>query len=145
MAYWLKIQDQRKEYVINFECVNTFCYEKNGRITFWIPNSYTPIVLNPQSNREDYQKISEYIQYIQGLELETTYWVNITYERKEYVINLNCISSFCQEQNGRLTFWLPDINFPIIINPTSNPESYKKVVNYLEKHTGLHLDNSSTM
>jgi hypothetical protein len=137
VAYWVKIQDQRKEYIINFDRVNTFCYEKNGRITFWLPNSCIPIIINPHSNWEDYQKIAKYIDYAQGLELDHAYWVKITYERKEYVINLNCISSFCQEQNGRLTFWLPDINFPIIINPTSNPESYEKVIYYLQKNTGF--------
>lgn len=139
MAYWVKIQDQRKEYVINFDCVNVFCYEKNGRLTFWVPNSSITIVINPHSNGEDYQKISEYIQYAQGLELDTTYWVTITYDRKEYIINLNCISSFCYEENGRISFWLPDVSFPIIINPVSNLESYEKVVQYLKKHTGYSL------
>lgn len=141
MAYWVKIQDQRKEYVINLDHVNTFCCDNSGRITFWIPNSSTPIVIHPQSNWEDHQKITQYIEYIQGLELDNACWVKITYERKEYIINLNCISSFCYEQNRRLTFWLPDINFPIIINPTSNPDSYQKVLPYLEKHTGFYLDN----
>ncbi|WP_071190251.1 hypothetical protein [Trichormus sp. NMC-1] len=139
MAYWVKIQDQRKEYVINFDRVNAFCYEKNGRLTFWVPNSSIPIVINPHSNWEDYQKISEYIKYAQGIELDTTYWVTITYDRKEYIINLNCISSFCYEENGRISFWLPDVTFSIIINPVSNPESYKKVVRYLQKHTGYSL------
>ncbi|AFZ56965.1 hypothetical protein H6G54_14430 [Anabaena cylindrica FACHB-243] len=141
MAYWVKIQDQRKEYIINIDHVNTFCYEKNGRITFWLPNSYIPIVINPHSNWEDYQKISKYIEYAQGVESDNAYWVKITYERKDYVINLNYISSFCQEQNGRLTFWLPDINFPIIINPTNNAESYEKVIYFLEKHTGFCFGN----
>jgi hypothetical protein len=139
VAYWVKIQDQRKEYVINFDRVNAFCYEKNGRLTFWVPNSSIPIVINPRSNWEDYQKISEYIKYAQGIELDTTYWVTITYDRKEYIINLNCISSFCYEENGRISFWLPDVTFSIIINPVSNPESYKKVVQYLQKHTGFSL------
>jgi hypothetical protein len=137
VAYWIKIQDQRKEYVINFDHVNTFCYEKNGRITLWLPNSTIPIILNPQGNLEDYQKVCEYIEYAQRLESKSTYWVQITYERKEYLINLNSISSFCHEQNGRLTFWLPDIDFPIIISPTGNPESYEKVLYYLQKYTGF--------
>jgi hypothetical protein len=142
VAYWVKIQDQRKEYVINLDCVNTFCYEKNARVTFWLPNSSIPIVINPQSSWEDYQKICDYVEYAQGLDINHAYWVKIIYERKEYIINLNCINSFCHEHNGRLTFWLPDINFPIIINPISNPESYQKIIHYLEKYTGVYLDNS---
>ncbi|MBO3457770.1 hypothetical protein G7B40_021630 [Aetokthonos hydrillicola Thurmond2011] len=137
MAHWVKISYERNEYVINFERVTAFCYEKNGRITFWLPDSAIPVVINPQSNLEDYQKISEYIEKITGLGVEKGYWVKISYERNEYVINLECISSFCQEPNGRITFWLPDSTIPIIINPVSNPESYQKVLDYIQNIIGF--------
>ncbi|MCF4965951.1 MULTISPECIES: hypothetical protein [Nostocales] len=136
MAYWVKVFYERKEYVINFDRVNAFCYEKNGRVTFWLPDSAIPVVINPQSNLEDYQKILDYIEKVTGLEVENAYWVKILYERNEYVINLNCISSFCQEQNGRITFWLPDGTIPIVINPVNNPESYNKVLQFVQKTTG---------
>jgi len=136
VAYWVKIIYERKEYVINFDRVNAFCYEKNGRVTFWLPDSAIPIVINPHNNLEDYQKILDYIDKVTGLEVENAYWVKILYERNEYVINLNCISSFCQEQNGRITFWLPDGTIPIVINPVSNPESYNKVLQFVQKTTG---------
>jgi hypothetical protein len=140
VAYWVKISYERKEYVVNFERVNAFCYEQNGRVTFWLPDCAIPIVINPQSNQQDYQKILDYIQHITEGELENSYWVKIYYERNEYVINLNCISSFCYEPpNGRITFWLPDGIIPIIINPVSNPESYEKVVNHIQKTTGHFL------
>lgn len=139
MAYWVKILYERNEYVVNFERVTAFCHERNSRVTFWLPDSAIPIVINPQSNKEDYQKILQYIQYVTELEFETAYWVKIFYERNEYVINLNCISSFCHEPNGRITFWLPDSSIPIIINPVSNPESYQKVVEYIQKKTGYFL------
>lgn len=139
MAYWVKILYERKEYVINIERVNAFCYEQNGRVTFWLPDSAMPIVINPQSNIEDYQKILNYIGSVTGLELENAYWVKIIYERNEYVINLNCINSFCHESNGRITFWLPDGTIPIIINPVSNPDSYQKVMDYVHKTTGYSL------
>jgi hypothetical protein len=133
VAHWVKIRYERNEYVINFERVTAFCYEKNGRITFWLPDSAIPVVINPQSNLEDYQKISRYIEKITDLGVEKGYWVKISYERNEYIINLDCISSFCHEPNGRITFWLPDSTIPIIINPVSNPESYRKVLEYLQK------------
>jgi hypothetical protein len=140
VAYWVKISYERKEYVVNFERVSAFCYEQNGRVTFWLPDCAIPIVINPQSNQQDYQKILEYIQYITEAQLENSYWVKIYCERNEYVINLNCISSFCYEPpNGRITFWLPDGIIPIIINPVSNPESYEKVVNHIQKTTGHFL------
>ena len=139
MAYWVKILYERKEYVVNFECVHAFCYELNGRVTFWLPDSAIPIVINPQSNLEDYQKILYYLECVIGLELDHAHWVKIHYDKNEYVINLNCISSFCHEPNGRITFWLPDGTIPIIINPVSNPESYEKVIKYVKYATGYSL------
>ncbi|BAZ05544.1 hypothetical protein NIES3974_21920 [Calothrix sp. NIES-3974] len=64
------------------------------------------------------------------------YWIKITYERNEYIINLACIKSFCREPNGRITFWLPDSSIPIIISPVSNPESYELVVKHIESLSG---------
>ena len=139
MAYWVKIRYEKNEYVVNFERVSAFCYEHNGRVTFWLPDSAIPIVINPQTNQEDYRKILEYIEQVTDSALEKAYWVKISYERNQYVINLDCISSFCQEPNGRITFWLPDSTIPIIINPVSNPESYEKVVEYIQKVTGYEL------
>jgi hypothetical protein len=139
VTYWVKILYERREYVVNFERVHAFCYELNGRVTFWLPDSAIPIVINPQSNVEDYQKILDYLKCVTGLELDHAHWVKIIYEKNEYVINLNCISSFCHEPNGRITFWLPDGTIPIIINPVSNPESYQKVVQYVKKATGYSL------
>ncbi|MEH2437543.1 MAG: hypothetical protein V7K25_25500 [Nostoc sp.] len=139
MAYWVKILYERREYVVNFERVHAFCYELNGRVTFWLPDSAIPIVINPQSSLEDYQKILNYLECVTGLELDHAHWVKIYYDKNEYVINLNCISSFCHEPNGRITFWLPDGTIPIIINPVSNPESYEKVVKYVKKATGYSL------
>jgi hypothetical protein len=144
VAYWVKIEHQRKDYVVNFDRINTFCCEKNGRVTFWLPNSNIAIVVSPHSNLQNYQKIVEYLDSIKRSELENAYWVKLTYERNEYVINLNSISSFCCEPNGRLTFWLPDIKIPIIINPVSNPESYDKVIEYLQQKTGYSLSVGDT-
>ncbi|WGV23952.1 hypothetical protein [Halotia branconii] len=142
MAYWVKILYERKEYVVNFDRVNAFCYEKNGRVTFWLPDSAIPVVINPQSNIEDYQKVLDYLECVTELEIENAYWVKILYEKNEYVINLTCISSFCQESNGRITFWLPDGTIPIIINPVSNPDSYHKILKFIQKTTGYSLNNS---
>lgn len=142
MAYWVKINYEKKEYVVDFERVTAFCCEPNGRVTFWLPNSAIPIVIIPRNNQEDYQKILEYIERVNNSESEDTYWVKIFYERNEYVINLKCISSFCHEKNGRITFWLPESSIPIIINPVSNPESYEKVLKYIHQTTGYTLSQS---
>ena len=143
MAYWVKLLYERKEYVVNFDRINTFCYEKNGRVTFWLPDSAMPIVISPHNNLEDYQKILQYLENVEGLQLENAHWIKIIYDRKEYVINLTCISSFCCETNGRITFWLPDVTIPIIINPANNPESYDKVLQYVQQTTGYSLSPSA--
>jgi hypothetical protein len=135
----VKILYERKEYVVNFERVHAFCYEKNGRVTFWLPDSAIPITINPQSNLKDYQKILDYLECVTRLEIDNAHWVKIIYEKNEYIINLNCISSFCHEPNGRVTFWLPDGTIPIIINPANNPDSYQKVVQFVQKTTGYFL------
>ncbi|MEA5580553.1 hypothetical protein VB620_04255 [Nodularia harveyana UHCC-0300] len=139
MAYWVRILYDRKKYIVNFERVNAFCHEENGRMTFWLPDSAIPIVLTPQTHLDDYEKLREYLKYISGLELDDSYWVKIIYERKEYIVNLISISSFCQETNGRITFWLPDGTIPIIISPVSNPESYKKILSFVQQSTGYSL------
>jgi hypothetical protein len=136
VAYWVKILYDRKTYIINFDNVNAFCCEQNGRITFWLPDSAIPIVLTPQAHLEDYEKLQQYLQYVSGLEIENSYWVKINYQQRDYVINLTTISSFCQEPNGRITFWLPDGSIPIIIHPLGNPEAHKKVLKFVESFTG---------
>ncbi len=136
MAYWVKIVYERKEYVVNFERVSAFSYEQNGRVTFWLPDSAIPVVVSPLNNLEDYQKILDYINRVTGLDFEDAYWVKIFYERNEYVINLNRISSFCYESNGRISFWLPDGTIPVVISPQANPESYQRVFEYIQKTTG---------
>ncbi|MCL1466820.1 hypothetical protein [Argonema galeatum] len=138
MAYWIKINYERKEYVIDLDRVCTFSYELNGRITFWLPDSSFPIVINPQGHPEAHQKVLSYIQEATGHDFES-YWVKIYYERNDYLINLKFISTFSCEQNGRITFWLPDNAMPIVIHPQTNLEAYEKVISYIKQITGYTL------
>lgn len=66
-------------------------------------------------------------------------WVKFIYERNTYVVNLSCISNFLCAENGWLTFWLPDAEAQIIINPKSNPDAYEKILGYFEDRTGQTL------
>ncbi|KAB8330433.1 hypothetical protein SD80_031780 [Scytonema tolypothrichoides VB-61278] len=137
MAYWVKIIYERNEYIINLKQITAFCHERNGRITFWLPDSASSIVINRQSNQEDYQKILDYVEHLTGLGLDKSFWVKILYERNEYIINLDSISCFRHEpNNGRITFWLPDSTISVVINPVSNSDSYQKVLEYIQNTTG---------
>ena len=68
-AYWLKIDYDRDEYVINLNCISAFSREPSGgRISFWLPHSdKQPIVLHPESNKQAYHLIQDYIQKKTGL------------------------------------------------------------------------------
>ncbi|MDJ0519720.1 MAG: hypothetical protein QNJ74_26810 [Trichodesmium sp. MO_231.B1] len=141
MAYWIKINYERSIYLIDLDSITAFCCQHNKRITFWLPNSSQPIILNQQNSEHDYQLVTEYIKKkIEiGYQTHNECWVKIFYDRHEWCINLSCITTFAWESNGRITFWLPDSTKDIIINPNSSPEAYKKVLEFINKVTGFSL------
>ena len=63
-------------------------------------------------------------------------WVKFIYERNTYVVNLSSVSSFVCAKNGWLTFWLPDAEAQITINPKSNPDVYEQILGYFQDKTG---------
>jgi hypothetical protein len=69
------------------------------------------------------------------------YWIKITYDRNIYVIDLDRVAAFCQAANGRLSFSLPDDDITIVINPQSDPNTYRLLLNYIEKQTGYSLNS----
>ncbi|HEY9601001.1 MAG TPA: hypothetical protein V6C85_05275 [Allocoleopsis sp.] len=135
MAYWIKVTYERNEYVVDLDRLSAFACAPNGKITFWLPNSSIPIIINQQSNPEGYQQILDYIRDVSAHSLAGS-WLQITYERNNYVIDLNRISSFCHSSSGRLTFWLPDSSIPIIINEQKDPDTYQKLLDYVKRRTG---------
>lgn len=135
MAYWIKVTYERNEYVVDLDRLSAFACAPNGKITFWLPNSSIPIIINQQSNPEGYQQILDYIRDVSAHSLAGS-WLQITYERNDYVIDLNRISSFCHSSSGRLTFWLPDSSIPIIINEQKDPDTYQKLLDYVKRRTG---------
>ena len=141
MAYWIKINYERSIYLIDLASITAFCCQPNKRITFWLPNTNQEIVLNKQNCEYDYYLILEYIKKkIEiGYKTHNEYWVHIIYERHEWFINFNSITTFAWEPNGRITFWLPDSTKDIIINPNNDLEAYEKVLKFVNKVTGNSL------
>ena len=141
MAYWIKINYERSIYLIDLDSITAFCCQPNKRITFWLPNTNQEIVLNKQNCEYDYYLILEYIKkkIKIGYLTHNEYWVHIIYERYEWFINFNSITTFAWEPNGRITFWLPDSTKDIIINPNNNLEAYEKVLKFVNKVTGNSL------
>ena len=138
MAYWIKFNYERNEYVVDLDRLSAFACAPNGKITFWLPNSAIPIIINQQSNPDGYQQVLDYIKEVSAHSLAGS-WLQITYERNDYIIDLNRISSFCYSSSGRLTFWLPDSSIPIIINEQKDPDTYQKLLDYVKRRSGYPL------
>lgn len=136
MPYWIKINYDRGIYLIDLESISAFSSEpENKRITFWLPNNSQPIILNPHGNGEAYKQVLEYIKKTSD-RFSKGWWISINYDRKELCLDLNRISAFSWEANGRLSFCIPDSMANIIITPQNNWDAYQKIQNYIEKMTG---------
>ena len=135
MAYWIKVNYERNEDVVDLDRLSAFACAPNGKITFWLPNSAVPIIINQQSNPDGYQQLLDYIQQVSAHSLSSS-WIQLSYERNDYVIDLNRISSFCYTSTNRLTFWLPDSSIPIVINEQKDPDTYQKLADYIARKTG---------
>ena len=115
MAYWSKFTYEKSTYIIDLDTISAFSSElDNKRITFWLPNSSLPIILNPQGNHEAYKQVLDYLKKTIDRNSKGS-WIKINYDRKEFAIDMNRISSFVCEQNGRLiSFFLPDSGTNIV-------------------------------
>lgn len=138
MAYWIKVNYERNDYIVDLDRLGAFACAPNGKITFWLPNSAIPIILNQQNNPEGYQQVLEYIQQVSAHSLSGS-WIQVSYERNDYVIDLNRISSFCYSAAGRVTFWLPDSSIPLVITEQKDPDTYQKILDYIKRKTGYPL------
>ena len=136
MSYWIKINYERGVYLIDLESISAFSSElENKRITFWLPNNSQPVILSPHGNADAYRQVLEFIKKTSD-RASNGWWIFINYDRKELCIDLNRISAFSWEANGRLTFCLPDSMANIVITPQNNLDAYEKIQNYIEKMTG---------
>ncbi len=137
MAYWSKFTYEKSTYIIDLDTISAFSSElDNKRITFWLPHSSQPVILNPQGNYEAYKQVLDYLKKTIDRNSKGS-WIKINYERKEFAIDMSRISSFACEQNGRLiSFFLPDSATNIIIMREGNSDDYQKIQEYIKNTTG---------
>lgn len=64
--YWIKFNYDREEFLIDLYRISAFSKAQNGKITFWLPDSGTPMIIHPNNNAEVYQQIMDYIQKTTG-------------------------------------------------------------------------------
>ena len=140
MAYWSKFTYEKSTYIIDLDTISAFSSElDNKRVTFWLPNSSLPIILNPQGNQEAYKQVLDYLKKTIDRNSKGS-WIKINYDRKEFAIDLSRISSFICEQNGRLiSFCLPDSANNIILMREGNSDDYQKILDYIKNTTGHSL------
>jgi hypothetical protein len=134
VAYWVKLNYDRKEYFVDLDRISAFALAPNGRLTFWLPDSSIPLIFTRQANADEYYKVLDYINRITTHSLTGT-WARIEYDRKEYFVDLNRISSFCHAGN-KLIFWLPDCAIDIVLTEQGDPDIYKKVREFIMRKTG---------
>ena len=141
MAYWSKFTYEKSTYIIDLDTISAFSSElDNKRVTFWLPNSSLPIILNPQGNQEAYKQVLDYLKKTIDRNSKGS-WIKLQYERKEYDIDMSKISSFVSEQNGRLiSFCLPDSATNIVVmRSEANSDDYQKIQEYIKNTTGHSL------
>ena len=141
MAYWSKFTYEKSTYIIDLDTISAFSSEPdNKRVTFWLPNSSQPIILNPQGNQEAYKQVLDYLKKTTDRNIKGL-WIKLHYDRKEYDIDMSKISSFLCEQNGRLiSFCLPDSATNIVVmRGEANSDDYQKIQEYIKNTTGHSL------
>ena len=63
IAYWIKFNYDRADYIIDLYKITAFCQDSNSaRISFWLPDSGDRIILHPRSDFEAYSKVQQYIE-----------------------------------------------------------------------------------
>ena len=67
------------------------------------------------------------------------YWIKLNFERTTYVIDLDRVTAFCYAPNAKISFALLDGNTTIVVTQQSDPESYQRLLDYVEKRTGFSL------
>lgn len=72
------------------------------------------------------------------------YWIEVNDERERqvYVIDLDRVAAFSLSWNNRLTIFLPNSDRQLILTPQSEPEAYRRVLDYVEKTTGYSLEKT---
>ena len=140
MVYWSKFTYEKSTYIIDLDTISAFSSElDNKRVTFWLPNSSQPIILNPQGNQEAYKQVLDYLKKTIDRNSKGS-WIKLHYDRKEYDIDMSKISSFVCEQNGRLiSFCLPDSATNIVVMREAKSDDYQKIQEYIKNTTGHSL------
>jgi len=135
VAYWIKIEFERNEYLVDLDSISTFICHPQGKIDFYLPYTSVMIVVNYYNRPDDYYEIFSYLNQISNHSL-MGHWLKFPYERKEYIIDLNRIATFCYAKQEKISFWVCGQSNPIVITKESDENTYHKLLNFIEQKTG---------
>lgn len=72
MADWIKLTYERNTYVIDLDRIGAFCHSPNGKISFFLVDGNTTIVVTQQGDPKTYQALLDYIETKTGFSLVQT-------------------------------------------------------------------------
>jgi len=70
-ADWIKFHYDREEYLLDLNRISAFSQDPNThKISFWLPDNGTKMILHPHSNADAHGKVLEYIERKTGYYLK---------------------------------------------------------------------------
>lgn len=67
---WIRLVYERNVFVIDLDRVSAFRLISRGRLSFYLPDGNSAIVINQQTDPDTYQKILDYVKTTTGHTLE---------------------------------------------------------------------------
>jgi hypothetical protein len=68
------------------------------------------------------------------------HWIQFSYERNEYLVNLASIRFFARDSSQRISFWLPDSAMPVVLVPQDHPTAYRQVMEFIDRLPDANAD-----
>lgn len=67
------------------------------------------------------------------MDQSVSHWIQFSYERQDYLVDLTSIRFFARDASQRISFWLPDSAMPIVLMPHDHPETYQQVLAFIDR------------
>lgn len=67
------------------------------------------------------------------MDQSVSHWIQFSYERQDYLVDLTSIRFFARDASRRISFWLPDSAMPIVLMPHDHPETYQQVLAFIDR------------
>jgi hypothetical protein len=72
------------------------------------------------------------------MDRSVSHWIQFSYERQDYLVDLTSIRFFARDASQRISFWLPDSAMPIVLMPHDHPDTYQQVLAFIDRRRDFH-------